>query len=55
MKSSDSIVTIRDIARKLGISHATVSRALGEHPKINSLTRARVRAEAEKMGYVPNA
>jgi LacI family transcriptional regulator len=55
VKSSGSSVTIRDIARKLGISHATVSRALGEHPKINSLTRARVRAEAEKMGYVPNA
>lgn len=51
----ESAVTIRDIARELGISHATVSRALGGHPKINSQTRARVRAAAEQMGYVANA
>lgn len=48
-------VTIRDIAAKLGISHATVSRALGSHPHINADTRARVKALAERMGYVPNA
>ena len=48
-------VTIRDIARELGISHATVSRALADHPKINALTKARVRTVAEAMGYVANA
>ena len=48
-------VTIRDIAAHLGISHTTVSRALAGHPKINSLTKARVRAAADAMGYVANA
>jgi DNA-binding LacI/PurR family transcriptional regulator len=54
MKDS-AAVTIRDIARELGISHATVSRALAGHPKINALTKARVRSAADAMGYVPNA
>lgn len=54
MKDS-AAVTIRDIAAQLGISHTTVSRALAGHPKINSLTKARVRAAADAMGYVANA
>ena len=49
------MITIRDIARRLGISHTTVSRALGEHRHIHVDTRALVRATAMKMGYVPNA
>lgn len=52
--SGKSAVTIRDIASALGLSHATVSRALSDHPKINSETKARVRALAQELGYVPN-
>ena len=47
-------VTIKDIATRLGISHATVSRALSGHPHVNSNTRAQVHAAVAALGYVPN-
>jgi LacI family transcriptional regulator len=43
--------TTRAIAKKLGVSNATVSLALREHPRIPEKTRARIRAAAEEMGY----
>ncbi|OZI74829.1 LacI family DNA-binding transcriptional regulator [Bordetella genomosp. 12] len=49
-----STVTIKDIAQALGLSHATVSRALADHPKISAATKAKVREAAGTMGYVPN-
>jgi DNA-binding LacI/PurR family transcriptional regulator len=52
---ADSSVTIKDIAEYLGISHSTVSRALGDHPYTNAHTKQRVREAVEKLGYVPNA
>ena len=48
-------VTIKDIAQALGISHATVSRALHDSPLISRSTKDRIRAMAEEMGYVPDA
>ena len=47
--------TIRDMARALGVSTATVSRALNDHPNVSEAMKKRVRALAEEMGYVPNA
>lgn len=47
-------VTIRDLARTLGLSHTTVSRALADHPAIKAQTKARVRELARELGYVPN-
>lgn len=44
-------VTMRDIAKKLNISHTTVSRALRGDRRISQATRARVLAAAEEMGY----
>ncbi|HET7536121.1 MAG TPA: LacI family DNA-binding transcriptional regulator [Candidatus Didemnitutus sp.] len=38
------------IAQKLGISRATVSRSLMNHPAISAEVRARVHAMAEKLG-----
>jgi LacI family transcriptional regulator len=47
-------VTIRDIARKLEISIAAVSRAMDGYPDISEETRQRVLMTAQEMGYVPN-
>ncbi|MGF2384999.1 LacI family DNA-binding transcriptional regulator [Lentilactobacillus otakiensis] len=48
------MVTIRDIARRLGLSVSTVSRALNDNKRISLKTRRRVRRMADKMGYQPN-
>ncbi len=47
-------VTIRDIAKKLGLSIGAVSRALDGYPDISDETRQRVILAAQEMGYVPN-
>jgi LacI family transcriptional regulator len=49
-------ITIRDIAREVGLSHATVSRVLNNRNVINipEATRERVRHAAATLGYRPN-
>ena len=42
------------IARRLGLSIITVSRALGGFDDVSAATRARVIAEAERLNYKPN-
>lgn len=49
-----SQVTIKDIARELGISPSTVSRALKDHPDISAKTKLAVHALADKLNYQPN-
>ncbi len=51
---STSSVTIKDIAKMLGISKSTVSRALSEHSDVNAETRQRVPEVAQKLNYSPN-
>ena len=51
---SNMAVTLADIARELGVSKMTVSRAINNHPLINSKTRDRVLAVARRMNYQPN-
>lgn len=53
MKSS--LISINDIARALGISPSTVSRALKDHPDISIETKHVVKAYAEQVNYRPNA
>jgi DNA-binding LacI/PurR family transcriptional regulator len=48
-------VTIKDIAKQLGISPSTVSRALKNHPDISEETRKAVNELADKLRYQPNA
>ena len=47
-------VTLADIARELGVSKMTVSRAINNHPLINPGTRERVLEVARRMNYQPN-
>jgi LacI family transcriptional regulator len=47
-------VTIKDIARELGISPSTVSRALKDHPDISVDTKKAVNELAERLNYQPN-
>ncbi len=46
--------TITDIAKKLGISASTVSRALNGHPDIKDETKEQVKRIATKLNYIPN-
>lgn len=47
-------VTIKDIARELGISPSTVSKALKDHPDISPVTKKAVRELVEKWNYKPD-
>lgn len=47
-------VTLKDIAMKVSLSLATVSRALADHPDISRETKERVREVAQSMSYIPN-
>ena len=47
--------TIYDIAARLGISIATVNRALANKPRVSAETRQRVLAVAKEMNFVPNS
>lgn len=47
-------VTIKDIAKMLHISPSTVSRALKDHPDINTQTKKNVKDLAKKLNYTPN-
>lgn len=47
--------TIKDIAKVLGISPSTVSRALKDHPDISPKTKEKVKKLAEQLQYRPNA
>ncbi|MDP4183915.1 MAG: LacI family DNA-binding transcriptional regulator [Bacteroidota bacterium] len=53
MRSSQ--ITIKDIAKQLGISPSTVSRALKNHPDISVETKRAVNELASQLRYQPNA
>jgi DNA-binding LacI/PurR family transcriptional regulator len=46
--------TIIDIAKAIGVSNSTVSRALRNHSDISQETREAIKALAVKMDYQPN-
>jgi DNA-binding LacI/PurR family transcriptional regulator len=47
-------ITIKDIGKKLDISHTTVSRAINGDTRISKATRDRVMQAVEEMHYSPN-
>ncbi|MBF9017592.1 MULTISPECIES: LacI family DNA-binding transcriptional regulator [unclassified Oceanispirochaeta] len=48
-------VTIKDIAKKAGVSVAAVSKALNDQPDIGQKTKDRIKRISKEMGYTPNA
>ena len=48
------MATLQDIADKLGLSRATVSRALNDFPEVGAKTKQKVRETALELGYSPN-
>ncbi|WP_330290854.1 LacI family DNA-binding transcriptional regulator [Streptomyces sp. NBC_00576] len=49
------MASIKDVAAEAGVSVATVSRVLNDHPSVSEDARARVLAAVEALGYRPNA
>lgn len=49
------MVRLKDIAARAGVSLMTVSKALRNAADVSAATRARVKALAEQMGYVPDS
>ncbi len=47
-------ITIYDIATKLGLSPATVSRALQDNPIVSKVTRKKIQEKAKELGYRHN-
>ena len=48
------MATIKDVAKKAGVSPSTVSRTLKDNPAISEETKIKVRAAMDELGYVPN-
>ncbi|HEX9047929.1 MAG TPA: LacI family DNA-binding transcriptional regulator, partial [Verrucomicrobiae bacterium] len=49
-----SRVTLRDVAKQVGVSHVTVSMALRNHPKISIRRREEILRVVKEMNYVPD-
>ena len=49
-----SYTTIKDIARELGVSPSTVSRALADSGEVSEKMKGLVKTKAEEMNYHPN-
>ena len=48
-------MNLKELAKHLGLSQTTVSRALNGYPEVGDATRKRVAEEAARLGYRPNA
>ena len=48
-------MNLKELAKHLGLSQTTVSRALNGYPEVGETTRKRVADEATRLGYRPNA
>ncbi len=53
-KRREDMLTIKDLARKLNVSPATVSKALNGYKDINPETAAKIREAAKELNYRPN-
>ncbi|HZL77300.1 MAG TPA: LacI family DNA-binding transcriptional regulator [Candidatus Limnocylindrales bacterium] len=49
------MVRLKDIAQLIGVSVMTVSKALRDAPDVSAATKAKIKALASQMGYVPDS
>jgi len=49
------MVRLKDIAQLTGVSVMTVSKALRDEPDVSAATKAKIKALANQMGYVPDS
>ena len=54
MKAHSQSVTMKEIAEKAGVSQATVSRVLNNHPSVSPVKRQRVMEWVRKLNFEPN-
>lgn len=54
-RPGEGAVSLRMIADRAGVSKATVSLALNQHPRISKARREQIREIADQLGYRPNA
>lgn len=47
-------ITIREVAKRAGVSISSVSRALSNHPHVSDALKARVETAARSLGYQPD-
>lgn len=47
-------ITIKDVAKELGVSYSSISRALNGKEGVSEATRQKILLTADKMGYQPN-
>lgn len=52
---SGAKITIRELAKRMGLSVSTISRALSDHHSIGKKTKEAVRKKAKELGYFPNS
>src|SRR5215471_9030661 len=50
-----AMIRLKDIAEKAGVSVMTVSKALRDEPDVSATTKARIKALAQQMGYLPDS
>lgn len=48
------MANLRDVARKAGVSTATVSRVINNNPRVKAELRGRVHAAMDELNYLPN-
>ena len=54
MEKGKSHVSLKDLAREIGVSISTVSRALNNHPDISPAMTLKIKKLAAEMNYTPN-
>ncbi len=54
-ENAEKVLTIHDVARELGVSASTVSRAISGKGRIGEATKERIRQYIEECGFHPNA